>query len=591
VSPSLRRLGLAPLALAASLSLACAQLPHPKWPTIWGAAPAQADQPGSPPEYDFLVARQFEFDGQIDEAFAAYQRALAKDPDSPFLNRATAELLARNGRVEDALPYAERAQQLEPDDEDLRLFLGTLYRIRKDTAAAERMLRKDDGTPLGPDAALLLYGLYSDTDRFDSALDVAKWMVRTDPKNLRSHFALARVYERMERPADAERALRAGLAHNPGSLAVYAGLARGRRQRGDRAGEVQIYREVLRRRPNHHATLVALGDALIDMQRLDEARRTLEIVEKKHPDDLRSIVRLGYLDLEQKRFPAAEARFKRVLASNPEQAEVHYFLGTARRQANNLDGAIEEYERVPADHERYLDARLQLAAIYERRHDYTRALGEAEAVRQRFPSRQIDLYVASLRAKTGDFDGAVAFLQTLLAASPGDEEVLYNLGVLHGEASRQEEALGYMEQVLAKKPDHAGALNYVGYTLAERGQDLDKAEQMVRAALVQRPDDGYIVDSLGWIYYVRARQLLQAGQTTAGHAALDHAVKELERAAVLTGGDPVISEHLGDAHLLRSDRKRALRHYEEAASREPRSGEQPHLLEKVERLRKELGSK
>jgi len=591
VSPWLRRLGLAPLALAASLSLACAQLPHPRWPTIWGAAPAQADQPGSPPEYDFLVARQFELDGQIDEALAAYQRALAKDPDSPFLHRATAELLARNGRVEDALPYAERAQQLEPDDEDLRLFLGTLYRIRKDSASAERMLRKDDGTPLGPDAALLLYGLYSDTDRLDTAMDVAKWMVRTDPKNLRSHFALARVYERMERPADAERALRAGLKHNPGSLAVYAGLARGRRQRGDRAGEVEIYREVLRRRPNHHATLVALGDALIDMQRLDEARRTLEIVEKKHPDDLRSIVRLGYLDLEQKRFPAAEARFKRVLVSNPEQAEVHYFLGTARRQANNLDGAIEEYERVPVDHERYLDARLQLAAIYERRHDYTRALGEAEAVRQRFPSRQIDLYVASLRAKTGDFDGAVAFLQTLLAASPGDEEVLYNLGVLHGEANRQDDAMRYMEQVLAKNPEHAGALNYVGYSLAERGQDLDKAEQMVRAALQQRPDDGYIVDSLGWVYYVRARQLLQAGQTTAGHAALDHSVKELERAAVLTGGDPVISEHLGDAHLLRSDRKRALRHYEEAASREPRQGEQPHLLEKVERLRKELGSK
>ncbi len=591
MSPWLRRLGLAPLALAASLSLACAQLPHPKWPTIWGAPAASADQPGTPPEYDFLVARQFELDGQIDDALAAYQRAITKDPDSPYLQRATSELLARNGRVEDALPYAERAQQLEPDDEDLRLFLGTLYRIKKDGPSAERMLRNDDGTPLGPDAALLLYGLYSDTDRLDAALDTAKWMVRTDPKNLRSHFALARVYERMERPKDSERALRAGLKDNPGSLAVYAGLARGRRQRGDREGEVQIYREVLRRRPNHHATLVALGDALIDMQRLDEARTTLELVEKRHPDDLRSIVRLGYLDLEQKNFAAAEARFQRVLASNPEQAEVHYFLGTARRQANNLDGAVEEYERVPVDHERYLDARLQLAAIYERQHDYTRALNEAEAVRQRFPSRQIDLYVASLRAKAGDFDGAVAFLQTLLAAAPGDEEVIYNLGVLHGEANRQDEALRYMEEVLAKNPQHAGALNYVGYTLAERGQDLDKAEKMVRTALTERPDDGYIVDSLGWIYYVRARQLLQAGQTTAGHAALDRSIKELERAAVLTGGDPVISEHLGDAHLLRSDRKRALRHYEEAASREPRTGEQPHLLEKVERLRKELGSK
>jgi tetratricopeptide (TPR) repeat protein len=395
----------------------------------------------------------------------------------------------------------------------------------------------------------------------------------------------------MQQPANAERALRSALKSNPGSLAVYAGLARSRRQRGDRDGELAIYREVLRRHPNHHATLVAMADALIDMQRLDEARRTLEIVEKRHPDDLRSVVRLGYLDLEQKRFPQAEARFQRVLATNPEQADVHYFLGTARRQANNLDGAIDEYEKVPADHERYLDARLQLAAIYERRGQFDKALAEAEAVRQRFPSRQIDLYTASLRAKTGDFAGAVAFLEGLLVASPGDEEVLYNLGVLHGEAGKTDDALRYMEQVLAKNPEHAGALNYVGYTLAERGQDLDRAEKMVRSALAQRPDDGYIVDSLGWVYYVRARQLLGAGQTKAGRAALEHAIAELERAAVLTGGDPVISEHLGDAYLLRSERQRALHHYEDAVSSDPRQGEQPHLFEKLERLRKELGSR
>jgi tetratricopeptide (TPR) repeat protein len=580
-----------PLALAAVFSLACAQLSHPKWPRFGREKPDVVVRPEAPSEYDFLAGRQLELDGQVDEALAAYQRALVKDPDSAFLQRTTAELLARNGRVDDAVGYAERAQQREPDDDDLRLFLGTLYRIRKDTPAAERMLRRDGGDPLDPDAALLLYGLYSDTDRLDAALVVSKWMVRTDPTNLRSHFALARVYDRMERPADSERALRAALKANPGSLAVYAGLARGRRQRGDREGEIQIYREVLRKHPNHHATLVALADTQIDMQRLDDARRTLEIVEKRHPDDLRSVVRLGYLDLEQKRFPQAETRFQRVLASNPEQADVHYFLGTARRQANNLPGAIDEYEKVPTDHERYLDARLQLAAIYERQRDYPRALAEANGVRERFPSRQIDLYVASLRSKSGDFDGAVAFLQGLLASSPGDEEVLYNLGVLHGEANRQDQAMVYMQQVLEKNPEHAGSLNYVGYTLAERGQDLDKAESMIRAALKQRSDDGYIVDSLGWLYYVRARTLLGAGQTAAGRAALASSIKELERAAVLTGGDPVISEHLGDAYLLRSDRQRALRHYEEAASRDPRQGEQPHLLEKLERLRKELGSR
>lgn len=586
-----RGLALAPLALSAGLTLACAQLPRPHWPDFGAGATTNPENPGAPSEYDYLVGRQFEFDGQIDEAYAAYQRAIAKDPGAALLFRTVAELLARNGRVDEALPYAERAHQLEPDDVNLRLFLGTLYRIRKDTTAAERTLRNDDGTPLDPDAALLLYGLYFDAGRLPEALATAQWMVRADPTNLRSHFALARVYDKMQRPKDSERALRAALRVHPGNLGVYAALARDRRERGDRAGEVAIYREVLREHPQHHATMVALADALIDLGKNAEARRVLEQVEKRHPDDLRSILRLGYLDLEAKRYADAEARFQRVLERSPEQAEVHYFLGTVRREAGDVDGAIESFGRVPPDHERYQDARLQLAALYERRNDFAAALREAEVVQQRAPSRQLDLYVASLRAKSGDFEGAKSFLEGLLAASPDDEEILYNLGVLHGEANRQDEALGYMQQVLARKPEHPGALNYVGYTMAERGQDLDEAEAKIRRALAARPDDGYIVDSLGWVHYVRARELLRAGQNAAGRVQLEKAIAALERAAVLTGGDPVISEHLGDAYLLRSDRKRALRYYEEAVQLEPRKAEQPQLHEKLERLRKELGAR
>jgi tetratricopeptide (TPR) repeat protein len=270
---------------------------------------------------------------------------------------------------------------------------------------------------------------------------------------------------------------------------------------------------------------------------------------------------------------------------------VHYFLGTLRREAGDADGAIAAFEQVPPEHERYADARLQMAGIYERRHDFASALREAEAANRRSPSRQLELYVASLRSKSGDFEGAKASLEAILAQAPDDEEVLYNIGVLYGENGRQDEALARMQQVLAKNPDHAGALNYVGYTFAERGEKLDEAERMIRRALEQRPDDGYIVDSLGWVHYVRARQLFEAGRRGPARQQLAIAIQTLERAAVLTGGDPVISEHLGDAYLLRADRQGALRHYEKAVELEPRKGEQPHLFEKLERLRRELGAR
>jgi tetratricopeptide (TPR) repeat protein len=557
-----------------------------------GGAPSDVlERPDAPPEYDYLVARQLELEGNLEESLAAYLRALQKDPESALLYRKVAELLARAGRPDEAVGFAERALELEPDDVDVRIFLGTLHRIRRDVASAERVLVEPDGTPLDPDAALLLYGLYADSGRDDDALRIARWMVRSAPTNLRSYFALARALDRMDRPAEAEQALRQALRQQPENLAVYSALARGRRQRGDREGEIAIYREVLAFEPHHHSTLAALADAYIALERWDEARRVLEELERRYPEDLRSIVRLGYLDLEQKDYSAASAGFEQALAENPEQHEVHYLLGMVQRRAGKLEEAQASFEQVPPEHERWSDARLQVAALKESRGDVRGALAEAEAVRTRVPSRPLDLYVASLRAKSGDFDGAVEFLSELLEASPGDEELLYNLGVVHGEAGKSEESLRYMDDVLARNPDHPGALNYVGYTLAEQGRDLDEAERMISRALEQRPDDGYITDSLGWVYAMRAKPLLESGdpeQAQRGRALLERGIRELERAAELTGGDPVISEHLGDAYRMLSDKQRALGFYEEALRLEPRAGEQPELLEKVEELRREL---
>jgi tetratricopeptide (TPR) repeat protein len=204
------------------------------------------------------------------------------------------------------------------------------------------------------------------------------------------------------------------------------------------------------------------------------------------------------------------------------------------------------------------------------------------------PSRDLDLYAATLRAKAGDVDGAVARIQTLLVESPDDDELLFNLGVVYGEAKRTDESIAIMQRALKRNPDNANALNYIGYTWAERGEHLDEAEKMISRAIELRPDDGFIVDSLGWVYYMRAQPLVHSGRSREARRYLERALRELERADRLTGGDPVISEHLGDTYLLLDQKKRALQRFEEALSLEPREGEQPQLLQKFENLRQEL---
>jgi tetratricopeptide (TPR) repeat protein len=552
-----------------------------------GAGPALRE---TSPELDFLVGRDLEAEGQLQEALETYTRALSKDPESVYLLKRVAELSARQNRLSDAVVYAERALELEPDNQGVRLFLGTLYRFRKDVASAERVLRDESGQLVNDDAALLLFGIYADNRRLSDARALAEWMIDTHPDELRGYFALADAHEKLGDPAASEATLRAGLERHPGELALYAALAQSRRMRGDRVGEIAVYREVLEIHPQHRATLQALAEAQIALERTDEAVETLAILESLYPGDLRARLRLAFVEFERGNFTAAADRFELALEQNPEEYEVVYFLGVVRRRLGEEDAAIAAFDRIPPSHDRYAEARTQIAGIYEHRGEFERAIEEVEEAREAHESRPLDLYLASLRAKNGDLEGALAFLQRLLDAAPDDAEILYNIGVIHGEAKQIDEAIRYMQIVLGMNPDHAGALNYVGYTWAEQGTNLDQAEAMISRALEIRPDDGYITDSLGWVYFMRARPLLERGDVEAGRILLDRAVDELQRAAELTGGDPVISEHLGDAYLLLEDKERALSMYEEALQLAPRLSEQPQLREKYERLREELGA-
>jgi len=550
-------------------------------------APAEI-RPEASAEYDFLVGRDHELAGELDEALAAYARAVEKDPNSAYLQRKLGAVAWRHGDLDRAQQHAERALELDPDDPTGRVFLGQIYRLRKETDQAEAILTDEAGQPLSREAALLLYGMYVDAHRIDAALAVARWMIAEDPENLRAYFALSRAYEELGRSDEAVQSLRDGLEQAPGSLSLYAALARLYRERGDRDSEIAVYREMLVEYPHHQGTLAALADALIATSRSDQARQVLEEVVEHHPEDARSVIRLALLEFDAGDYESAVSRFEAALAENPDDHELAYFLGVLRQRTGDADGALAAFEQIPEHHARYADARSQIAAQFERQGDYPRALEQARIALRAAPSDALELYVARLRAKTGDFEGAVAMLEARLAERPDDDDLLYNIGVLYGEAKRFEDALRYMHLALEKNPENASALNYIGYTWAERGERLDEAEMLIVRARELRPDDGYITDSLGWVYYMRAVPLMNGVDETRGRVLLHDALRTLQEASQLTGGDPVISEHLGDVFLLLQDKQHALESYRDAMEREPREEEQPELKRKLETLQREI---
>jgi Flp pilus assembly protein TadD len=161
-------------------------------------------------------------------------------------------------------------------------------------------------------------------------------------------------------------------------------------------------------------------------------------------------------------------------------------------------------------------------------------------------------------------------LKTALEFAPKDDKIYFNLGVLYDKAGDWQECIGQMRKVLQINPDHAQALNYIGYTYAEKGINLDEAENLIKRALELKPDDGYITDSLGWVYFKK-------GET-------EKAVAELEKAHRLTPDDPVIAEHLGDVYAKNNLPEKAIRMYELAIKLDPKKTE---LREKIKKLQKE----
>lgn len=132
-------------------------------------------------------------------------------------------------------------------------------------------------------------------------------------------------------------------------------------------------------------------------------------------------------------------------------------------------------------------------------------------------------------------------IQSIAKLEPGHWSIYYTRGIAYERSKDWPKAEADFRKALKLSPDQPLVLNYLGYSWVDRGENYDEALGMIKKAVEQRPQDGYIVDSLGWVYYKLGR--------------FDEAIPHLERAVALKPADAIINDHLGDAYW-RVGRKR-----------------------------------
>jgi len=223
-------------------------------------------------------------------------------------------------------------------------------------------------------------------------------------------------------------------------------------------------------------------------------------------------------------------------------------------------------EKIPPTSDLYSSARIRIAMIRKKEGKISDAiivLEQAIKVKRDVPGFYVVL--SSLYEDQQDRVGAERILKEGMVILPENTDLRYSLGVLYEKTGHFEASIQQMRTILKIDPDHADALNFIGYSYADRGMHLGEAEKLILKALQLKPGNGYIIDSLGWTYFKQNR--------------IDLALKYLQEAAAILPGDGAIAEHLGDAYLKAGRRQEALTAYRRALKINPASTTLPQKID------------
>lgn len=242
-----------------------------------------------------------------------------------------------------------------------------------------------------------------------------------------------------------------------------------------------------------------------------------------------------------------------MLTSDGEVPAEYYFYKAVIANEGESDPAkaLTYLGKVSPDDRLYPHALRFEAQLQSAMGDRDQALATARKGKKLFPDATIFYILESALLKSdGDSAGAEAALREGLDRLKGDPELTYELGMLYETLDRRDEGLALMETVIRNHPDHSNALNYVGYTLAEEGRDLDRALVLVQKASLLDPENGFILDSVAWVHY-------KLGDYPKAWENIGYAVD-------IVDDDPTIWEHYGDIARAMGKKREARKGYRKA---------------------------
>ncbi len=265
---------------------------------------------------------------------------------------------------------------------------------------------------------------------------------------------------------------------------------------------LKVLTEYLKKQPEDWLLQERLARLEVKANRFKSAESRYQRILQANPDANTSRLSLALLQIELEKFADAEQNLQQVSQNKAYVSVGNYYLGVLSQEQSRVEQAIGYFEKVKADPYR-VDAQLHIAEILFPIRGLEATLEVLDRVETEDKKEQVKL----LRARaifyraSEQYDQAVTVYEQALTLAPDNTEILLAQAVLFYD---QQQFTGYernIKRVLALQPDSVDALNALGYFYAERGINLDRAQQLLDRALALDPDSYYVLDSVGWLAY------------------------------------------------------------------------------------------
>jgi len=465
-----------------------------------------------------MLARLYVANATYDKAIPLLAELVKQEPQWEDGATLLVEAYAAAGREADAIRWLEDAVQDDPQlYPTLADFYGRQRKWREAAGAYERALQI---SPRSVDlkvryASMLLNA--GGQDNVVKARDSLREALAARANDERAQYLLSQAERRTGNLEAAESAARRLIAQNAKNPSGFAALAEALEERRSYQGVVDALEPAIPAfRSGQDAAfslsllLPHLGFAFQQMGQFDKAVSTFEEARKLAPRDPALTGYLIQAQMAAKHFGAAAELAHQARADQPDNLGLARLEAQALRQSGKADQGIALLEGQLQKHTDDPEAYVALAQVYS----------ESNRGAQ-----------------------AVKVLQDAQAKFPSESSLTFELAAVFEKQKKYSDAEAVFRQLIAREPNHAGALNYLGYMLAERGERLEESVGYIKRALAIEPDNGSYLDSLGWAYFKSGK--------------LDLAEENLKRAADQLLTNSVVQDHYGDV-LAR------LGHYDQA---------------------------